>query len=97
MVDADTHAGRDPDRVSFTAALRITRRSIAQQGALPPQTTDAIQHLWRHTIGELLGRLLPRRRPRANPRIIQLKYVIWHFKRTHTADGHNPTGRRTTL
>jgi Insertion element 4 transposase N-terminal/Transposase DDE domain len=36
MTDAARHAGRDPDRVSFVAALRITRRSIAQQGAFPP-------------------------------------------------------------
>jgi hypothetical protein len=36
MLDAARQAGRDPDRVSFTAALRITRRSIAQQGAFPP-------------------------------------------------------------
>jgi Insertion element 4 transposase N-terminal/Transposase DDE domain len=28
--------GRDPDRVSFVAALRITRRSIAHQGDFPP-------------------------------------------------------------
>jgi hypothetical protein len=37
---ADTaaeHAGRDPDRVSFVAALRIARRSTAQQGGFPPQ------------------------------------------------------------
>ena len=33
---ASEHAGRDPDRVSFVAALRISRRSIAQQGAFPP-------------------------------------------------------------
>lgn len=26
-------AGRDPDRVSFVAALRSSQRSIAQQGA----------------------------------------------------------------
>lgn len=36
MADAAEHAGHDPDRVSFVAALRITRRSIAQQGAFPP-------------------------------------------------------------
>jgi len=36
MFDAAIHAGRDPDRVSFVAALRISRRSIAQQGAFPP-------------------------------------------------------------
>lgn len=36
MFDAANTAGRDPDRVSFVAALRIARRSIAQQGAFPP-------------------------------------------------------------
>ncbi|ETW24907.1 transposase [Mycobacterium gastri 'Wayne'] len=36
MAQAAEHAGEDPDRVSFTAALRITRQSVAQQGAFPP-------------------------------------------------------------
>lgn len=36
MNDAAGHAGHDPDRVSFTAALRIIRRSVAQPGAFPP-------------------------------------------------------------
>ena len=36
MFDAATEAGRDPDQLSFTTALRISRRSIAQQGAFPP-------------------------------------------------------------
>jgi hypothetical protein len=35
MADTAAHAGRDPDRVSFTAALRIARRSTAQ-GAFSP-------------------------------------------------------------
>ncbi|MGH3952129.1 MAG: IS4 family transposase [Pseudonocardiaceae bacterium] len=36
MVDAATHSGHDPDRVSFVAALRITRQTIAHPGAFPP-------------------------------------------------------------
>ena len=36
MLDAAEHAGHDPDRISFVAALRVSRRSIAQQGAFPP-------------------------------------------------------------
>ena len=36
MAQAATHSGHDPDRVSFVAALRITRASIAQPGAFPP-------------------------------------------------------------
>ncbi len=36
MAEAALHAGHDPDRVSFVAALRITRQTVAQQGAFPP-------------------------------------------------------------
>ncbi|MGI8947257.1 MAG: IS4 family transposase [Ornithinimicrobium sp.] len=36
MFEAAEHAGHDPDRLSFVAALRISRRSIAQQGAFSP-------------------------------------------------------------
>ncbi|MBE7195176.1 MAG: transposase, partial [Gordonia polyisoprenivorans] len=36
MVEAASHAGRDPDQVSFVAALRITRQSVAHQGDFPP-------------------------------------------------------------
>ena len=36
MAEAALHAGHDPDRVSFVAALRITRQSVAHQGAFPP-------------------------------------------------------------
>ncbi len=38
MADAAAHAGRDPDRVSFVAALRIARRSVAQ-GSFPPSAS----------------------------------------------------------
>jgi hypothetical protein len=36
MWEASAHGGVDPDRVSFVAALRLTRRSIAHQGDFPP-------------------------------------------------------------
>lgn len=36
MAQTALHAGHDPDRMSFVAALRITRKSVAQQGAFPP-------------------------------------------------------------
>jgi hypothetical protein len=38
MVEAAQHARCDPDRVSFIAALRIARRSVAQ-GAFSPSGT----------------------------------------------------------
>lgn len=36
MWEAAAHTGADPDRVSFVAALRITRRSIAHEGDFSP-------------------------------------------------------------
>jgi hypothetical protein len=36
MAETAAAGGRDPDRVSFVAALRIIRRSIAHQGDFPP-------------------------------------------------------------
>ena len=39
MADAAIHAGHDPDRVSFVAALRITRTTIAHAGRFSPLTS----------------------------------------------------------
>ena len=36
MAQAATHSGHDPDRVSFVAALRITRQTLAHPGAFSP-------------------------------------------------------------
>ena len=36
MCEAAEHSGHDPDRVSFVAAITITRASIAQPGDFPP-------------------------------------------------------------
>ncbi len=36
MADTAHHSGHDPDRVSFVAALRIARQSVAPRGAFPP-------------------------------------------------------------
>ncbi len=36
MAEAAVHAGHDPDRISFVAALRIARATIAHAGDFPP-------------------------------------------------------------
>jgi IS4 transposase len=36
MAEAAVHAGHDPDRTSFVAALRIARATIAHTGDFPP-------------------------------------------------------------
>jgi len=78
MWEAADHAGVDPDRVSFVAALRIARRSISVARDFSPQASD---HGWRHAIALLGRRLNPTRRLRSNPRVVKRKYVQWHVKR----------------
>ncbi len=97
MVQAAEHAGHDPDRVSFTAALRIVRQTVSQQGAFPPQhPTDrsGTPSLWRTFLTRLLARLNPVRRRRSAPRVVKRKYTKWHVKRaahgTWPQPGHNP-------
>ena len=46
MADAAQHSGHDPDRVSFVAALRIARQSVAPRGAFPPEDHSATANLW---------------------------------------------------
>lgn len=83
MAETATHADHDPDRVSFTAALQISRRSIPQQAASPAhKAADTMLRLWQHAIAELSRRFLPQRRPRANPRVVKRKYTRFHVKRS---------------
>ena len=95
MADTALHAGRDPDRISFVAALRITRQSIAHQGDFPPRDHDTSERAWLTFIRRLLRRLNPVRRRRTNPRVIKRKYVKWHVKRAHHAQWPRP-GETTT-
>jgi len=81
MFDAADHAGHDPDRVSFVAALRISRRSIAQQGAFPPDARDTIGRLWARDRGAHRPTPTPTTAP-GQPRVVKRKYTKWHVKRS---------------
>lgn len=89
MFEAAHDAEVDPDRVSFTAALRIARRSLSQARDFSPQSTD---HGWRRAIALLAQRLNPTRRHRSNPRVIKRKMPKWHVKRTRHTDWPQPAG-----
>jgi hypothetical protein len=62
-----------PNTVSFTAALRITRTSIAQQGAFPPDDHTAHQHHWQHVLTRRLTRLNPHPASPGRPRVINAR------------------------
>lgn len=88
MAQAAVHAGHDPDRTSFVAALRIARATIAQ-GAFPPD--PAAEHHWLHFLRRLIARLKPARRTRASPRVIKRKMPKWQVKRSHHTPWPQPT------
>ena len=89
MLDAATHAGHDPDRISFVAALRITRRSLSHS-SFSPHNRDTVAALWQCAIGKLTQRLNPARRARANPRVVKRKVLKWAAKRSHHARWPQP-------
>jgi hypothetical protein len=89
MADAAQHCGHDPDRVSFVAALRITRQSVAHRSAFPPDD-NADMRGWLTFLRRLIARLNPARRPRAAPRVIKRKMPKWHVKRAHHAGWPQP-------
>jgi len=99
MSAAADGAGHDPDRVSFVAALRISRATLAHAGAFPPGETHPDEHRWRAFLIRLLARLNPARRRRAAPRVIKRKMPKWQVKRAHHADWPQPLypPRYTTL
>ena len=90
MGQAATHSGHDPDRVSFVAALRITRQTVAHPGAFPPDQVGRDSPGWLLFLQRILGRLNPIRRQRSELRVIKRKMPKWHVKRVHHATWPQP-------
>jgi len=97
MWEAAEGAGEDPDRVSFVAALRIARRSVALRALFPPEDADATESTWRAAVAQLLRRLNPIRRRRSNPHVIKRKMPKWHVKRSRHRTWPNPPALRSSL
>ncbi|MDC0768701.1 transposase [Streptomyces sp. HD] len=94
MVRTAATRGLDADRISFTEALRSTRRSVTvTPGSFPPdllvRTLVVLQH-------DLLERLLPHRRLRSQPRVVKRKMSNYRLKRAehHTWPQPTRTGTR---
>lgn len=79
----------DPDRVSFTRALRAARRSVrAGLGSATAHLTAAL----RDTIAEICRELLPRRRLRSAARVVKRKMSGYAVKRAEHRCPPRPTG-----
>ena len=94
MFAAAIQAHVDPDRVSFVAALRITRRSLSQARGFPPLGSD---RGWAHALVLVCQRLNPKRRLRSSPRLIKRKMPKWHVKRARHADWPQPSRPPTPI
>ena len=77
MHQAAHRAGLDPDRLSFSGALRVLRRAIPRAQRTRPERCPRLQE---QLLMELLAERLPVRRPRRNPRVVKRKMSKYLLK-----------------
>jgi hypothetical protein len=76
--EAATEADVDPDRISFTQALKVVQDAIPEfQMTVPEQ----LPRLYRRLLHDLVDELLPPRRARTNPRVVKRKMSNFGLKR----------------
>jgi transposase IS4-like protein/DDE family transposase len=80
---AATEGDIDPDRLSFTRALRAARRSVRRSGAESSGLA--------HATAEIVHQLVPRRRLRSNPRVVRRKMSNFNVKRAEHRHWPQPT------
>ncbi len=90
MLDAAATVGIDPDRLSFTHALRVIQESLPEfqlvdQADLP--------RLYQRLVRDVARERLPEREPRSNPRVVKRKMSNFRLKRAEHAHPPQPTIR----
>ena len=78
MLDAALLAGLDPDRMSFTNALRLIGDAIPEFQHTAP---DQFQNLYHRLLEDIARFRLPPRQPRTNPRVVKRKMSNFDKKR----------------
>jgi len=87
MQEAAATRGIDPQRVSFTGALKILRCRLAEC----PASRRGRSQWYRNLIAEIAEEVLPERRDRINPRVIKRKMSNWRKKRPEHRHYPQPT------
>ena len=82
--------GHDPDRVSFTHAIRVARRTTGSHPGFSPR---ALRNAHRQAKAELLHGLLPSRRLRTDPHVVKRKMSGCPVKRAEHRNPPKPTRR----
>jgi hypothetical protein len=72
MCEAADQAGKDPDRLSFMRSLRVIRRQVTDQAALPP---CRLANSLTATFTEILEKLNPPRQNRSSLRVVKRVHV----------------------
>ncbi len=77
MQEAAAGKGIDPQRISFTATLKILRCRLPEC----PTTRCGLRKWYKALVEEIGGEILPNRRNRINPRVIKRKMSRWEKKK----------------
>ena len=78
MHQAAVQAQIDPDRLSFTHALKVLQAAIPEFQMTAP---DLLPELYARLLNDLTATLLPERRWRTNPRVVKRKMSNFRLKR----------------
>jgi hypothetical protein len=87
MQEAAKSQGLDPQRMSFTGALKILRCRLPEA----PASRRGRSRWYHDLVAEIAEEILPERRDRINPRVIKRKMSNWRKKRPEHRHYHQPT------
>src|SRR3954451_3661952 len=87
MQEAAATRGIDPDRLSFTATLKILRCRLPEC----PASRRGLRRWYHELVTEIAEEVLPERRNRINPRVIKRKMSNWKKKRPEHRHYPQPT------
>ena len=87
MQEAAASEGLDPQRISFTGALKVLRCRLPEC----PASRRGRSQWYRNLVAEIAEEVLPGRRDRINPRVIKRKMSNWRKKRPEHRHYPQPT------
>jgi len=88
MHEAALQSGLDPDRLSFTNALKIVCDAVAE---FQMTSTEQLPRLYQRLLNDITRHRLPKRDNRSNPRVVKRKMSNFKLKRPEHAHWPQPS------
>ena len=88
MHEAALQSGLDPDRLSFTNALKIVCGAAAE---FQMTATEQLPRLYQRLLNDISRHRLPKRDDRCNPRVVKRKMSNFKLKRPEHAHWPQPS------